>query len=453
MHSHFAKDERRFLQDIRSILILGLPLIGSQVAQFLLHMTDTIMVGRYGLEELAALTLASSYWFVLFILMAGAAFAVMPIVATAKGQGDQTTIRRATRMAFWISIMVSVIFYPFFLYGDKILVLLGQEPELAKIARPYLLLTGVEILPALIIAVMRSYFSALEKTRFVFFMTFGAVILNIPLNWLLIYGNLGFPELGVFGAGLSSMIVSFLAIIALFTYAQIATPENQLLKNPLQPDWIMFSKLLKMGVPIGITSLAEIGFFTASTVMVGWIDTVSLAAHGIVIQISSLTFMVQIGLSQAGTIRAGNAYGSGDRLELRKGAWGVTVLSAGFAVIATILFVIGPQAFLGLFLSPLEPAREQVLLLGTTLLFFAGLMQLSDGGQQVTLGCLRGVHDTTIPMWLASVSYWLIGAPACYILAFPLGLGAVGVWIGFIIGLSMAWILMAWRFWAHKSKI
>lgn len=443
---------RSYSTHLRSVMTLGLPLVGSQVAQFALHMTDTIMVGWYGLEELAALILASGYWFILFIFMAGAAFALMPIVAKAEGQGDRTTIRRATRMAIWVSVFASVLFYPVFLWSDDILVLLGQEAEIAALAKPYMLLIGIETLPALIIAVMRSYFSALERTGVVLLITLAAVVINIPLNWLFIYGNLGLPEMGVLGAGLSSMIVSWSAVIALMTYAQYATPENELLRNVFKPDWEMFRKLIRMGVPIGLTSVAEVGLFNAATIMMGWISTVALAAHGIVLQISAVTFMVQVGISQAGTIRAGNAFGRDDMDDLKRGARVVVVLSAAVAAMTTLLFVIVPEPLIGLFMSPHEPARADVLALGAGLMLFAGLMQLSDGGQQVALGLLRGLHDTNVPMWIASFSYWVVGMAACYLLAFPLGMGATGIWAGFILGLSCSWVLMSWRFWKKKTR-
>ncbi|TNE65462.1 MATE family efflux transporter [Celeribacter ethanolicus] len=445
--------ERTYFEHAKKILALGLPLAGSQLAQFAVHMTDVIMMGWYGLDELAALVLASGFWFILFILFAGFAFAVMPLVATAAGRGDSTTVRRATRMAIWLSLISGVVIYPIFGFSDDILVMLGQEPHIAAQARPYLAVAGIEMFPALIVAVFRSYFSALERTRVVLFAVVGAVLLNAGLNYILIFGNFGAPELGVLGSAIASLIVSICMMIVLALYAAKATPENDLFRNPFNPDWAMFSTVFRMGVPIGLTSLAEVGLFNAAALMMGWIGTETLAAHGIVLQLTAIVFMAQIGLSQAGTIRAGNAMGRGDEADLRKGARVVVVMSLVMAGLASLLFILVPDFLIGLFIAPNEPARDQVLAIGGTLIIIAAAQQFSDGGQVVALSLLRGLHDTAVPMWLASFSYWVLGLPAAYIFGFVLNWGATGVWMGFVFGLTAAWVSMSYRFWKYKSHI
>ncbi|PTQ72689.1 MATE family efflux transporter [Celeribacter persicus] len=445
--------ERTYLEHAKNILALGLPLAGSQLAQFAVHMTDVIMMGWYGLDELAALVLASGFWFILFILLAGFAFAVMPLVATAAGQGDATTVRRATRMAIWLSVISGVVIYPIFGFSDDILVALGQQPHIAAQARPYLAVAGIEMFPALIVAVFRSYFSALERTRVVLFAVIGAVLLNAGLNYILIFGNFGAPELGVLGSAIASLIVNICMLIVLALYAARATPENDLFRNPFKPDWAMFATVFRMGVPIGLTSLAEVGLFNAAALMMGWIGTETLAAHGIALQLSAIAFMAQIGLSQAGTIRAGNALGRGDEADLRKGALVAVGMSAIMAVVASLLFLLFPETLMGLFIAPDEPARDQVIAIGSMLMVFAAMMQFSDGGQVVALSLLRGVHDTAVPMWLATISYWIIGMPASYLFGFVLNWGGEGVWMGFVLGLTTAWLTMSYRFWVQKSHI
>lgn len=445
--------ERTYREHAKRLLVLGLPLAGSQIAQFAVHMTDVIMMGWYGLDELAALVLASGFWFILFILLAGFAFAVMPLVATASGQGDSTTVRRATRMAIWLSVMAAVVIYPIFGFSDVILMALGQQPHIAAEARPYLAVAGIEMIPALIAAVFRSYFSALERTRVVLFAVIGAVILNAGLNYIFIFGNFGAPELGVLGSAIASLIVSFVMMGVLALYAAKATPEHDLFRNPFKPDWAMFATVFKMGVPIGITSLAEVGLFNAAALMMGWIGTATLAAHGIALQLAAIAFMTQIGLSQAATIRAGNAMGRGDEADLRKGAFVAVLLSVCMAAIASTVFLLFPEPLLGLFIAPDEPARDEVIAIGATLMIFAAMMQFSDGGQVMSLSLLRGLHDTAVPMWFAALSYWGLGLPASYLFAFVLDWGATGVWIGFVFGLSAAWISMSYRFWINKSHI
>lgn len=446
-------EQRTYLDHAKRILLLALPLAGSQVAQFAVHMTDVIMMGWYGLDELAALVLASGFWFIFFILLAGFAFAVMPLVATSASQGDATTVRRATRMAVWLSVLAAVVIYPVFLFSDDVLLALGQKPETAALARPYLLIAGFEMVPALITAVFRSYFSALERTRVVLIAVICAVVVNAGLNYLLIFGNFGAPELGVLGSAIASLIVSTAMMIGLAIYAHVSTPENDLFRNPFKPDWAMLRTVFRMGVPIGLTSVAEVGLFNAAAIMMGWIGTATLAAHGVALQITALTFMVQIGISQAATIRVGNALGQKDEVELRRGAFMAVVLSLIFAAIVTVVYLTIPETLVGLFIAPDEPARDTVLAIGASLMFFAGVMQFSDGGQVVALALLRGLHDTAVPMWLATISYWVIGLPVAYVFGFVLNWGAEGVWMGFIFGLSMAWLTMSYRFWVQKSRI
>ncbi|SEK66968.1 MATE family efflux transporter [Pacificibacter marinus] len=444
---------RSFSEHARMVLTLGLPLAASQLAQFALHMTDVVMMGWYGLDELAALVLATGFWFIIFIFIAGFAFSVMPLVAKASGEGDITLVRRATRMAMWLSILAAILVYPIFLFSAAAFEAMGQDAHIAKLAQPYLIIAGIEMVPALIALVFRSYFSALERTRAVLIAAILATVVNAGLNYVLIFGNFGAPELGIAGAAVASLIVSTLTMIGLAVYAQIVTPENELFRNIFKPDWEVFGRVLKMGVPIGLTSLAEVSLFNVASLMMGWISIEALAAHGIAMQLSAVAFMVQIGLSQAGTIRAGNAFGRKDEADLRAGARVVTLMSMGMAAITCMIYFSIPEILIGLFIAPDEPQRDAVLAIGATLLIFSALFQFADGGQVVALSLLRGVQDTAIPFWLASISYWAVGLPVAYIFAFVVGWGASGVWVGLLVGLSVACAMMTWRFWAYKSRI
>jgi MATE family multidrug resistance protein len=280
-----------------------------------------------------------------------------------------------------------------------------------------------------------------------------SVAVNAGLNYLFIFGNFGAPELAMRGAAYASLAVSTLMMIGLGIYAQISTPENELFRNVFKPDWGAFALVFKMGVPIGLTSLAEVSLFNVAAIMMGWISTATLAAHGIALQLSAVAFMIQLGLSQAGTIRAGNAFGRMDEADLRKGALVVTGLSLIMAALTCLIYLSFPEFLSGLFIAPHEPARDEVLAISVTLLLFAALFQFADGGQVVALSLLRGINDTAVPMWLASFSYWCIGLPVAYIFGFTLGHGAAGVWVGLLVGLSVACIVMSIRFWRFKSRI
>ncbi len=208
-----------------------------------------------------------------------------------------------------------------------------------------------------------------------------------------------------------------------------------------------------MGVQIGLTSLAEAGLFSASTVIMGWIGTLELAAHGIAIQIISVFFMVHVGLSNAATVRAGRALGRRDEAGLRRGAAAVLGLSLLFAFVAVLLFLILPEQMIGLFLDPGESLRDQILVVGRTLLAVAALFQFADAVQVMTLGLLRGVQDTRVPMLIAAVSYWGVGVPMSYVLGILWGWDGEGVWFGLVLGLVLAGALMSWRFWRRSSRI
>ena len=214
-----------------------------------------------------------------------------------------------------------------------------------------------------------------------------------------------------------------------------------------RPDWAAFRSVFALGLPIGLTLVAETGMFTGANVLMGWFGAEPLAAHGIALQIAGLTFMVHLGISNAATIRVGTAHGTGDAQGLRLAAIAAILLSVGFALIPMAAFLTIPETLTGLYLNPADPRAPQIVALAASLMLYAGLFQLADAMQAIALGLLRGVQDTRVPMVLAVVSYWLIGLPAGWLLAFPLGLGPPGLWLGLLIGLMAAAGLLMSRFW------
>ncbi|MBR9841966.1 MAG: MATE family efflux transporter [Rhodobacteraceae bacterium] len=435
---------------LAAILALGLPLIGGHVAQFAIHLTDTIMLGWYSIEALAAVVLGSSFFFVLFILESGFAIAVMPLVAEAVAEEDETALRRVTRMGMWLSVIAALVTLPVFWFSGTLLRGLGQEAALAEGAQTYLRIAGVGLVPALLVMVLKSYLAALERTRVVFWVTVAAALANAGVNYLLIFGHWGAPELGLRGAAIASLCVEVISVLGIGLYAARALPEHDLFARIWRPDWDAFAHVFRLGAPIGLTNLAEVGLFAASSVMMGWLGTVALAAHGIALQLASVTFMIHLGLSNAATVRAGNALGRRDADHLARGAWIVIALSMGVAVVAVAIFLLFPETLLGLFLGPDEPNRAAILTSGVALLMLAALFQVVDALQVMVLGLLRGVKDSRAPMLIATVSYWMIGVPCAYGFGFVLGWGGPGVWFGLVVGLSVAAVLLMWRFWRGK---
>ena len=437
----------------RALLRLGLPLIGSHLAQLAVQVTDAVMLGWYDVEALAAVVLGASYFFVLFIMGSGFAFAVSPVVAAAEASNEPAQVRRVTRMGLWLSILFAVAAMPLLLFATPILRVLGQEPQVAADAGVYLGIVGWALGPALLVMTLKSYLSALERVRIVLLATVLAAGLNGVLNYALIFGNWGAPELGIAGAAIASVVLHCASLLLLAVYAARALPQHALFVRIWRPDWEAFARIFALGWPIGLTNLAEVGMFAATAVMMGWIGTIELAAHGIAAQISSATFLVHVGLSNAAQIRAGAAFGRRDEAMLRQTGIVAVALSGAFALATVVLFLAAPELLISFFLAPDDPALPQVLAFGTTLLAIAALFQLADAGQVMALGLLRGVQDTRVPMVHAAVSYWLVGMPASYVLGFVLELGGPGVWIGLTLGLTLAGVLMMGRFWRRSVRI
>ncbi|SHJ02331.1 multidrug resistance protein, MATE family [Ruegeria lacuscaerulensis ITI-1157] len=437
---------------VRAIAVLGLPLIGGHLAQFAIGLTDTIMLGRYDVEALAAVTLAGSFYFVLFLFGGGFGLAVMPMVATSAAEEDETSIRRSTRMGLWLSLLYGMLVMPLLWWSYPILIATDQDPQVAQTASEYLRVAGWGLFPALVVMVLKSYLAALERTQIVLWITVAAAVINGLTNYALIFGNWGAPELGVMGAAIASVVTQTVSLVAVIFYAVKVLPEHSLFQRFWRPDWEMFFSVLKLGVPIGLTLLAEVSLFATSAFMMGWIGQVPLAAHGIALNLASATFMVHLGLSNAATIRAGNALGRKDRAHLEKGAIAVTGMSLVVSVMTIILFLTCAEPLISVFVESDDPQRPQILAIGAGLLAMAALFQLVDGAQVIALGLLRGLQDAKVPMVMAGLSYWVVGIPASYYFGFIRGMDGIGVWLGLVLGLASAAVLLMTRFWTRSVK-
>lgn len=434
------------IQNIRKLFALGLPIVGSNLAMMLIGVTDIVMVGWHSVEELAALILATTLFFNIFILGSGVAFALMPMVSSAAAVGDDTTVRRSTRMSLWLSMIYGVMSLPIFYMSEGIFLALGQQAELAAYAADYMWILAPAIIPALWANVMRSYLAAMEFTKVIMFITAGVAVLNIGFNHVLIFGNYGFPELGIQGAAIASLLVNILTAVITSIYAIVILPQHTLFARFYRADRPALVKVFKLGMPIGLSMLAETGLFSAASVMMGWIGVIALAAHGIALQLASLTFMAHLGLSHAVTIRIGNAAGRQDRDAMvdvtKAGVW-ISVLWSFFTI---ILFVgLGPN-LVSLFLDADEAARDAIIAYGVVLLWIAALFQLVDGGQVLAIGLLRGIQDTAGPMVITVFGYWGVGIPTAYLLGFHTQLAGSGIWLGLVAGLSFAAIGLSMRF-------
>ncbi|NNU79379.1 MATE family efflux transporter [Halovulum dunhuangense] len=435
-------------EHMRATIRLGLPLIGTQLAQQGLTITDTIMLGWLGAEPLAAGVLATTLFFIGFILCTGFAHAVMPLAANAEGDNDTRGVRRSVRMGLWVVMLVVTLTMPVLWHTEALLLALGQEPALAALAQDYMRIGQWALYPSLGVMVLRSYLSALERTGIVLWATLGGVVLNAVLNWTLIFGNLGAPALGIRGAAIATLgtYCLILAIMLVYCTRVRALRKYELFVRFFRPDWAAFREVMRLGAPISASLIAEVGLFGASSIMMGWIGTVPLAAHGIAIQVISALFMVPLGLMMAGTVRVGRAHGARDAVALDLAAKAVLLLAVGFAILSALVLWLLPETLIGLFIDRENPAAAEILQVGVVLLAVAAVFQIVDTLQVVSAGLLRGLKDTRRPMVIAVFSYWGVGLPVAYVLGFPLGLGGVGIWAGLAAGLACAAVLLTRRF-------
>ena len=432
----------------KATLSLGVPLIGAQLAQMAINVTDTVMVGWLGAPELAATVLATQAFFLFYIFGSGFALAVMPVAAQAHGRDDVRGVRRSVRMGMWVIFFYSaLIMFPLWM-TESILLALGQVEETAALAGDYMRVAQWAMLPSLLIMAFRSYLSALERAQIVLWATVAGTLLNAFLNYAFIFGNFGAPRMGVVGAAVASLGTNLLSCVLLLLYCVLKQQlrRYELMVRFWRPDWQAFFEVLKLGWPIGAMILAEAGLFAGASVMIGWIGTIELAAHGIALQLAGIAFMFPLGLSSAATVRVGNAYGRGDMIGLSRAGIVATALSVAITLVLASVFWSVPHVLIGWYLDEHNPDAEDVLRHAVPLLAVAAAFQLVDGLQAMGAGMLRGLKDTKVPMFIAIFSYWPIGMSAAYLFAFKLEMGAVGVWWGLALGLLVAATLLNLRY-------
>ncbi|PHR17079.1 MAG: MATE family efflux transporter [Hoeflea sp.] len=446
--SMLARDGQSWSAHIWATLALGLPLVGTQIAQIAIATTDVVMLGWYGTEELAATVLGSQAFFIVFIFGSGFASAILPLAAQAEGRNDPTHVRRSVRMGMWILLIYSVLAMPFLWQLEPALIALGQKPELAALASDYIRIAQWGMFPAVMMMALRSFFAARSRAAIVLWSALVGTVVNAILNYGLIFGNFGWPEMGVRGAAVASVFSSSVIFLIMAGWAALHPrhSEYNLFQRFWRPEWPAFVEVFRLGVPIGFTILAEVGLFMAASVMMGWLGTVQLAAHGIAIQLASISFMVPLGLSHAATVRIGQAYGRADMEGLARAAHTVMGLSVLIALASGALFWLFPEALVSLFLDESNVDAAELLAVAVPLLLVAAAFQLVDAIQAIGAGLLRGIKDTRIPMFMAVISYWPVGLSAAYGLGFGLGYGGPGIWAGLAIGLGVAAVLLNVRF-------
>ena len=439
----------------RNLKVAG-PIVLSQVGVALTQLVDTFMVGKLGTTELAAVSLASSIALMGFLFVNGLLMGATPIVgqlfATADVDVDEKRIQmgKIFQNQILLSVISSVLMLGLLYVVRLFLYNMGQDVAVVDCAIPYYVILIISILPNTLFMAGKQLLEGLGNTSVAMAITIVANIVNIVFNYFLIYGNCGFPQMGVIGAGLATFIARVVMAVALFIMIYMRHEWRQYCKEFRIGlfDWRCVVEILRVGFPIAVHILVEMSAFSLSGIMMGWLGAAALASHQIAAQTGNVLFMVVLGISAATTIRVSHQYGAKDYVAMRMAANASIHLCLFANMVMGILLVMFRKNVVMLFSSDPEVIR-----LGSQVLIMAGIFQLSDGMQAVGAGILRGLKDVKVTMYVAFLSYLVINLPLGYIMAFVVGLGAPGVWMGFIGGLSVAAILFRIRYVRDFQKI
>jgi MATE family multidrug resistance protein len=434
--------------EIPRLLILAGPIVVSQLLQMSMGFVDTLMVGRLGAASLAAVALGGAIYHPLFLICAGVMSAVSPLVSQSHGAGESEPIARTVRQAFWLASILAIPGIVVMWNVQPVLIAIGIDPAVAVQTQGYLRAISFSFIPGLWYWVLRHFVEALGRPRPVMLITLAGAIANAGLNYILMFGLLGFPALGVIGTGWSTTIVVYIifATLVLFVRSQKSLSGYDVFRNLGRPDRPYLRRIFRLGWPIGIMFGVETGLFAAAAFMMGSIGTDELAAHQIALQCAAMTFMVPLGLAFASTIRVGFEIGANNPVGAQVAGYTGMLMAASAMAVFAMVFILAPRPILGLFVDLDDPANSVVVQLGVVLLSLAAIFQIFDGVQIASAGALRGLHDTRVPMYIAIVSYWGVGLTAAYLLAFRLDMGPQGVWWGLVLGLAAAAILLTVRF-------
>jgi len=446
----------RWRDEVRATLALAWPLVLTNLAQSLINATDTVLLGWAGASTLASAALGINLYLVALIFGMGMVTASAPMMARELGARSHSVrdVRRTVRQAMWTAAAIVVPAWLVLWHTGAILVAIGQDPQLAAGAQRLIRALQWGMLPALLYLVLRSFVAALEKPVWSLVIVVAGVLFNALLNYGLIFGKFGLPRLGLTGAGIGSSCANTLMFLGMIAVVSLHPRfrRYRLFGHFWRADWERFRSLWRLGLPIAVTLVLEVGVFNLTVFLMGLIGESSVAAHVVAIQIASLTFMVPLGLSQAATVRVGLAYGRRDREGVTRAGWSALGLGVSFMTLTGIAMLCFPRVLVSLFLEPSDPRNAAVFPLAISFLFVAALFQIFDGAQAVGAGMLRGLHDTKVPMAYAAVGYWVIGLFTGVGLGFGLGWQGFGLWVGLAVGLAAVAAMMIGR-WLRRDRL
>ena len=431
---------------------LSAPVIMGMLGHTFVGLVDNIMVGQLGSAELAAVSLGNSFFFVAMSLGIGFSTAITPLVAEADSENNFKKGKSAFKHGLFLCIVLSLLLFGMILLAKPLMYLMEQPEEVVLLTMPYLDIIAISLIPLIIFQGFKQFSDGLSLTKHAMYATIVGNLINIGLNYILIFGKLGFPKMGIVGAGVGTL-VSRLAMIAIIW---------TLLKNDKKAsafvthirlfilDSTMMKKIINLGLPSAMQMFFEVAIFTSAIWLSGLLGKNAQAANQIALNLSSMTFMIAMGLSVTAMIRVGNQKGLRNYEELQRIAKSIFLMGIMFASVFALLFLIFHDIFPALYLD-LDDVNnysdnQEVVSIASKLLLVAALFQISDSAQVIFLGALRGLQDVKIPTVLTFIAYWMIGFPTSYFLGKETAYGSTGIWIGLLVGLASASIFLYLRF-------
>jgi MATE family multidrug resistance protein len=439
-----------FGREIAATAKLAGPLIGGQLTMVGMNTIDTVMAGRLDAEALGGVALGSSVWASVMLFATGVLMVLAPSIAQVEGAGEGRRVAPLTRQTLWVALGLAVLSVAVAANMRPLLELLRVDPAIVPGAVGYLraLCWGVPAWAAYM--VLRNMSEGLGATRPTLYFGLLGLAVNVPADWLLMYGKLGLPALGAEGCGYATAAVWWAQVVAMAIYVARHPRYRrlELFARLEAPDREAIGRILRLGLPVGVMWLMEVSMFTMAALLIGSMGTIMVGAHQVTINFAAITFMVPLGLSMATSVRVGHAVGRRDPLAVRLAARAGLSLSLATQTVSASLMLLVPAAIARVYTSDPE-----IVAVVVQLLFLAAIFQLSDGIQVSCSGILRGLSDTRVPMLITVVAYWLVGLPLGAVLGFRFGLDARGMWMGLIAGLTAAAILLALRYRAMSARL
>ncbi len=436
------------LHESRLTLRLALPLMIGQLSQMLLGVVDTVMVGHLGVKDLAALTFANSLFHVPFVFGIGLLTGVSVFTSNSRGADDAARVRGSCRHGLYLAVALGLAISVVAWLLSYRLDVFGQPPEVTARTTVFFRVIMVSVIPALASIALKNHADALNRPWPPFWIFLGGVLLNVALNWVMIYGKFGCPALGFEGAAWATLIARVAIVVAMIVWMLNAKGLRDWVPYRWfrTPNFDHLRRLLSIGFPASIQMVCEVTAFSLAGLIMGRFGAAAMAAHQIAITMAATAFMLPLGLSMALTVRIGEANGAGETARLKSIAISGWLLAAGYSLLGAAGFLV-----FGKFLASLFISAPDVIALTGSLLVIVGVFQLFDSMQVVSSAMLRGLRDARIPAMMGFAAYWIIGLPVSAVLAFGFHLGAIGVWWGLAAGLLSAAMTLVPRLW-NRTK-